>query len=371
MQLLRIQHLSAIAGALVIASAGLHPALADGPVTVTVNGSTVNLSPAPTERTGRVFVPLRGVFENLGATVVYDNGNINATSRGHAISLRVGSQQATVDGQQQTIDVAPFIIGASTYVPLRFISQALGAHVNYDGNNNQVAITMNAMSPRNETITPVARNDNELSLQSVTPGRGSTVNSRRPTIEAFFGERRADPNSLRVYVDRVDVTQNATRSPGGIAYAPQNALEAGSHTIRVTGVDASGQSFDRSWEFSSGSNSRNTSIDNVRPGSDAMVSNRFTVTGHTSPNAAVVIQIGSSNEAQSNSMGAIIGRQDNGGWQQNSTMQMELSADSNGYFSQRIDMGAAGGSNLLMVIHSTDQETGAAATPFRENLRVQ
>src|SRR5580658_10859299 len=102
MQLLRLQHASALAGALVIATAGLVPALADGPVSVTVNGSPINLNPAPTERAGRVFVPLRGVFENLGATVVYDNGNINATGRGHMISLHVGSQQATVDGQQQT-----------------------------------------------------------------------------------------------------------------------------------------------------------------------------------------------------------------------------------------------------------------------------
>jgi hypothetical protein len=50
---------------------------------------------------------------------------------------------------------------------------------------------------------------------------------------------------------------------------------------------------------------------------------------------------------------------------------MELTANSNGYFSQRIDMAGGGGTNLLMVIHATDQQTGAAATPFRENLRIQ
>ena len=116
------------------------PALAQNAVTVTVNGAPVNLNPPPTERAGRVFVPLRGVFENLGATVVYANGTINATGRGHTISLHIGSQQAIVDGQNQMVDVAPFIIGASTYVPLRFVSQALGASVNYDGSNNVVAI---------------------------------------------------------------------------------------------------------------------------------------------------------------------------------------------------------------------------------------
>src|ERR1700686_5129012 len=100
---------AALAAFAALAVTTIGPTLASGPVSVTVNGSAINLNPPPTERAGRVFVPLRGVFENLGATVVYENGTINATGRGHSISLHIGSQQATVDGQQQTVDVAPFI----------------------------------------------------------------------------------------------------------------------------------------------------------------------------------------------------------------------------------------------------------------------
>jgi hypothetical protein len=114
------------------------PALA---ISVTVNGNPVNLSPPPIERAGRVFVPLRGLFEQLGASVVYENGVINATAGSQTVSLTIGSQQATVDGAPQTVDVAPFIVGASTYVPLRFVSQALGATVNYDGANQIVAVS--------------------------------------------------------------------------------------------------------------------------------------------------------------------------------------------------------------------------------------
>ena len=110
-------------------------------LTVSVNGQTATLSPPPIERAGRIFVPLRGVFEKLGASVVYQAGIINATGNGHRISLKIGSSQATVDGVAQTVDQAPFIVGASTYVPLRFVSQALGAGVNYDGTNKIVALT--------------------------------------------------------------------------------------------------------------------------------------------------------------------------------------------------------------------------------------
>jgi hypothetical protein len=109
---------------------------------ITINGQPVNVSPAPIMQAGRVFVPLRGVFESLGASVVYSNGEINATGNGREIALHIGSTQATVDGSPETIDVAPFIVGASTYVPLRFVSQALGASVDWDNTNHIVAITM-------------------------------------------------------------------------------------------------------------------------------------------------------------------------------------------------------------------------------------
>src|SRR5262249_1232298 len=81
-------------------------------VTVIVNGQTVSFDQPPIERAGRVFVPLRGVFERLGASVVYSNGIINATGNGSNISLHIGSTQATVNGQTQTLDVAPFLVGA-------------------------------------------------------------------------------------------------------------------------------------------------------------------------------------------------------------------------------------------------------------------
>jgi hypothetical protein len=67
-------------------------ALAQADVSVTLNGSPLNLNPAPQERAGRVFVPLRGVFEQLGASVVYENGTINAQGRGNrSVSLHIGS----------------------------------------------------------------------------------------------------------------------------------------------------------------------------------------------------------------------------------------------------------------------------------------
>jgi hypothetical protein len=130
----------ATAGTVAIAAFLVATLPAAAQVVVTVNGNQVDFSPEPIIQAGRVFVPLRGVFERLGASVVYSNGTINATGDGRTISLQIGSTQATIDGQPQTLDVAPFIVGASTFVPLRFVSEALGASVDWDDSNHVVSI---------------------------------------------------------------------------------------------------------------------------------------------------------------------------------------------------------------------------------------
>jgi hypothetical protein len=248
----RIRLSSAFAASLALAGMAAGPVLADGP-SVQVNGATANLNPAPTERAGRVFVPLRGVFEQLGATVVYDSGAINATGRHHTVSLHVGSLQAVVDNQTETLDVAPFIIGASTYVPLRFISQALGAQVNYDGTNQIVAITTNDDRDRNApppAAAPPA--DPGVRLAGVAPARGAIVRGDRPTVQASFAGGRVDPNSVRIVFDGRDVTGQAYVSPQGVTYTPRGPIPADRHSVRITGRDRDGAPFDRGWTFSSG-----------------------------------------------------------------------------------------------------------------------
>ncbi len=362
---------AALTAALVLIGGGIVPALAAGPVNVTVNGSAVNLNPPPTERAGRVFVPLRGVFENLGATVVYSAGVINATGRGHSVSLRIGSTQATVDGQQQTVDVAPFLIGASTYVPLRFVSQALGATVNYDGSNNLVAINTNGGNPPPAALTPAPANGGAagaITLASVMPGRGASVSSRRPTIEATFGGGTVDPNSIRITLDQADVTNNSTRSPGGFTYAPPSPLQAGQHTVRVTGTDSNGGAFRRGWAFTSGGSSAVGQITNVRPANGATVPHQFVVSGQTTPGAHVTLQVGVTSGGPT-TIGAIIGSILSGG--QTNSANYALTADGNGYFTTQVSIGAPSGSQIVLAINATDPQSGATATPVQRTLSVQ
>ncbi len=259
--------ITASAATAIIALACALPAAAqESAPNVSVNGRVVALSPQPIVRAGRVFVPLRGVFERLGATVVYANGEINATSGRRTVSLAIGSTQAQVDGAPRLVDVAPFIIGASTYVPLRFVSQALGASVQYDGANDLVAIDTHdrlGYAPPREVVTPlpVARRDFDgAALRDERPRQGEAILGARPTIGATFA-RPVEAGSVRVMLDGLDVSADIDRSPDGFRYAPSAPLQNASHEVAVEGRFVGGEPFRMRWSFTTEAPNRDRGFD--------------------------------------------------------------------------------------------------------------
>lgn len=89
------------------------------------------------------MLPARFVAENLGAVVSWNGDNESVTIEGNNryIELFVGSNLAKIDGETITLDSTPFIQNGRTYVPVRFISEALGANVEWVEALQQVIIT--------------------------------------------------------------------------------------------------------------------------------------------------------------------------------------------------------------------------------------
>lgn len=73
------------------------------------------------------------------------NGDIKSDSTKKVIKLQIGNKVATVDDQQLQLDVPPQITNGRTMVPVRFISEGLGAEVGWDGNTKTVTITMDSI----------------------------------------------------------------------------------------------------------------------------------------------------------------------------------------------------------------------------------
>lgn len=333
-----VRHSVGAAATLAAVAALAVPALA---LSVTVNGQSVSFQPAPIERAGRVFVPLRGVFERLGASVVYANGTINAQGNGHAISLRIGSTQATIDGQSKFVDVAPFVVGASTYVPLRFVSQALGAGVNFDSSNQIVALTTSGGS-QGGNGTPAPNPAAANLLKTLEPARGATVGASRPTVQATF-RQAVDPNSLRLTLDGLDITNASTRSETGFIYAPPSPLQSTSHTVTVVGKTRSGQDFSNMWRFTSGGQSGAAAgLNLTTPVEGATVSGSFLVSGTAAPNAKVHIVAGATA-----SLGGVFSFG-------TGTYTTDTVAGSDGRFSQQVTLSGTPGGTIGLTVTSTD-----------------
>lgn len=123
---------------------------------VFIDGQLMRTQAPPTEVNGRILVGLADIFRELGANVVWDGAQrkITATRGSRVVELWIGRQSALVDGSSVILDVPPLILaGGKTYVPVRFVSQALGAGVAYDSRNAAVMISTGSMPPLGGTPT--------------------------------------------------------------------------------------------------------------------------------------------------------------------------------------------------------------------------
>lgn len=91
----------------------------------------------------RTMLPARFVAENLGAEVTWDEEKQEVTikSENVTIVITIDSDVALVNGEEVELDSAAFIENDRTYTPIRFISEHLGATVNWNGATEQVVIT--------------------------------------------------------------------------------------------------------------------------------------------------------------------------------------------------------------------------------------
>lgn len=126
----------------------------DTPVSLVIDGEAVVTDQAPYIKNDCTMVPVRVIAENLGAAVEWDAEAYAVTiTRGETvIRLSIGSAAADVDGTEITLEAAPEIVPETsrTMVPFRFVSEALGAAVEWDDQTYTVTVTTPAAEPEPE-----------------------------------------------------------------------------------------------------------------------------------------------------------------------------------------------------------------------------
>lgn len=123
-------------------------------ISVELDGSVITFDVNPQIIDGRTMVPLRKIFEEIGALVKWDNDTQTVTARksSKTITLSIGSAELSIDKgdtddagnpvlETVTLDVPAQIVSGRTLVPARAISESFGLNVDWDGDNQKVLIT--------------------------------------------------------------------------------------------------------------------------------------------------------------------------------------------------------------------------------------
>ena len=114
---------------------------------IVINDKKAAIDAAPIVKNDRTFVPFRALAEAFGAEVAYDEATqaVTAELNGVKVVMTIGSATYTVNGAEKTMDVAPFINGSRTMVPVRFVAEAFGIKVipTYDENGATADILFN------------------------------------------------------------------------------------------------------------------------------------------------------------------------------------------------------------------------------------
>ena len=120
-------------------------------ISVEINGQKIDFDVPPQIINDRTMVPMRKIFETLGAKVEWlgETRQILAVKGENAIVMQIDApvilKNSFRDGNEERIelDVAPVIIDARTLVPVRAVSESLNATVQWSGDTRTVSITTN------------------------------------------------------------------------------------------------------------------------------------------------------------------------------------------------------------------------------------
>ena len=156
--------------AIAVSMAIMPAAMADGDVEIrfrvgdsvlSINGKNVEVETPYVAGEGTTLVPIRVISEAFGAQVGWDGATQTVTveHNGTSIVLQIGNKTAVVNGVNTPLAEAPQLKGSGyTMIPLRFISETLGADVGYDGATQEITVSMTtgdsvAVSVGNSTVT--------------------------------------------------------------------------------------------------------------------------------------------------------------------------------------------------------------------------
>ena len=130
-------------------------------IQIQLDGKQLTTSVAPVQAKGTTLVPLRIISENLGAIVDYNKTSqqITIQKESKTIILTLGKSKALVNNSEKSLTLAPTLLQSTTMVPLRFVSENLDCSVNWNDDQQLITITSKNTKPSSLPIATLIIKD--------------------------------------------------------------------------------------------------------------------------------------------------------------------------------------------------------------------
>jgi endonuclease YncB( thermonuclease family) len=168
------------------------------PPSVFIDGNRITFEVPPQIVNGSTLVPMRKIFEELGAEIAWnpETRTVTATRGDTVIVYTIGETLARKNDEAISLSVPGVIIDGSTLVPLRFVGEALGATVGWEGNSR--TITISSATKTKTTVSSVVDGDTlkidwngkTESIRLIGVDTPETVHPNKPVQE--YGKEASD-----------------------------------------------------------------------------------------------------------------------------------------------------------------------------------
>ncbi|TXK77841.1 stalk domain-containing protein [Paenibacillus sp. N3.4] len=175
-------------------------------IRVMVDGQKLKLEKMPVVIDGTTMLPVRDIFNAVGANVTWDDTTKTATGTkdGHTIKLTLNSVNAFVDGKSVALSVSAQIVDNKLMVPSRFVAEAFGYEVQWDNATRTVHI-----ATKKETNTHSKESE---STKDSSHAKEQTKESSKPNESASSSGLAIQPS------DSLDYTMEQATGPANRIY---------------------------------------------------------------------------------------------------------------------------------------------------------
>ena len=149
------------------------PARTDSGIRVSVDGRYISFTDAePIIYDGRTMVPVRAVFDALGAEVDFNSKGVITGKKGNStVEMCLGNKYIISNGIPSAMDTVPIVINSRALVPARYIAESFGYTVGWDSQSKTVTINSRSYAPAPAVNTPQTR-DEDVRLCFIDVGQG-------------------------------------------------------------------------------------------------------------------------------------------------------------------------------------------------------